>query len=313
LPMTASDGGEIVTGRSWHRGSTRSRHSFIANMSPASAASTALPVSLRASPSSRVTAASVAFFREPGRRPAGSPDCPGWNIPCVRALAAAQSLRSSHCFRVFAYTEYGIASIAIARCRAGGRGRRGQDRPRRTRHAASGLHGGNRERDLCAEPGCSAAVLHNRRLAFHFLSSSTSRRTPSRPGIRGVRSVRPRRRRARVKDGPRRLPDHPFLLVSEDFGCTVNEWAAVRSSRPSPDLSPCPPEVHPDGERGTGPVPSFNPNSCMGAGARSGVAAAMTPRETADRRCRDRRQRPYRPFPPSLQNGKCSRRVRALG
>jgi hypothetical protein len=52
------------------------------------------------------------------------------------------------------------------------------------------------ERDLGAEPGCPAAVLRNRRLAFHFVSSSTPRRTPSRSGMRGVRSVRPRRRRA---------------------------------------------------------------------------------------------------------------------
>jgi hypothetical protein len=44
LPMAASDGSENVTGRSWHRGSTRSRHSFIANISPASPASTALRV-----------------------------------------------------------------------------------------------------------------------------------------------------------------------------------------------------------------------------------------------------------------------------
>jgi hypothetical protein len=79
LPMAASDGGENVTGRSWHRGSSRSRQSFIANMSPASAASTALRVNPRASPSSKVAAASVALFREPRRRPAGLPDCPGWN------------------------------------------------------------------------------------------------------------------------------------------------------------------------------------------------------------------------------------------
>jgi hypothetical protein len=61
------------------RGSTRSRHSFIANMSPASAASTAPPVNPKASPSSKVAAASVALAREPRRRPAGLPDRPGWN------------------------------------------------------------------------------------------------------------------------------------------------------------------------------------------------------------------------------------------
>jgi hypothetical protein len=33
-----------------------------------------------------------------------------------------------------------------------------------------------RERDLCAEPGCPAAVLRNRRLAFHFVSLKSDRR-----------------------------------------------------------------------------------------------------------------------------------------
>jgi hypothetical protein len=42
----SDDGSDNVIGRSWHRGSTRSRHSFIANKSPASAASTALRVNL---------------------------------------------------------------------------------------------------------------------------------------------------------------------------------------------------------------------------------------------------------------------------
>jgi hypothetical protein len=77
--MAASDGSENLTGRSWHRGSTRSRHSFIANMSPASAASMTLRVNPGASPSSKVATASVALLREPRRRPAGLPDCSGWN------------------------------------------------------------------------------------------------------------------------------------------------------------------------------------------------------------------------------------------
>jgi hypothetical protein len=42
--FVVADGRQNVTGRSWHRGGTRSRHGFIANMSPASAASTALRV-----------------------------------------------------------------------------------------------------------------------------------------------------------------------------------------------------------------------------------------------------------------------------
>jgi hypothetical protein len=78
LPMTASDDSDNVPGRSRHRGSTCSRHIFIADMSPASAASTALRVNPRASPSSKVAAASGALFREPRRRPAGMPDRPGW-------------------------------------------------------------------------------------------------------------------------------------------------------------------------------------------------------------------------------------------
>jgi hypothetical protein len=39
----------------------------------------------------------------------------------------------------------------------------GTDRPGRMRHAASGLHDGTRERALCAEPGCPAAVGNARR------------------------------------------------------------------------------------------------------------------------------------------------------
>jgi hypothetical protein len=106
--MAASDGSENLTGRSWHRGSTRSMHSFIANMSPASAAqgfyTPALRLNPSASPSSKVAAASVALFREPRRRPAGLPDRPGWTAACARAPAAAvQSRRPSSRFRIVAY------------------------------------------------------------------------------------------------------------------------------------------------------------------------------------------------------------------
>jgi hypothetical protein len=79
LPTAAGEGRENVIARSRHRGSTRSRHSFIASLSPASAASTAPRVNPRVSLSSKVAAASVALFREPCLRPAGLPDCPGWN------------------------------------------------------------------------------------------------------------------------------------------------------------------------------------------------------------------------------------------
>src|SRR5206468_6436020 len=57
-------------------------------------------------------------------------------------------------------------------------------------------------------------------------------------------------------------------LVSGIFG-KVSGRAAVRSSRPSPDLSPFPPDGYPAGERGTDPVSSFNPNGCWGARART--------------------------------------------
>jgi hypothetical protein len=50
----------------------------------------------------------------------------------------------------------------------------------------SRLHGGSLERDRCAERGCPAPVLRNRRLAFRFVSSSTPRRIPSRSGMRGA-------------------------------------------------------------------------------------------------------------------------------
>jgi len=59
-------------------------------------------------------------------------------------------------------------------------------RGRRTRHAASGLHGRTREGALCAEPGCPAAVSRNRRLAHQFVSSKTPKRIPSRLGMRGA-------------------------------------------------------------------------------------------------------------------------------
>jgi hypothetical protein len=58
------------------RGKIRSRHSRIANGSPARAASTALRVSVSASLASSFWAAIVALLREPNRRPAGFPDCP---------------------------------------------------------------------------------------------------------------------------------------------------------------------------------------------------------------------------------------------
>ncbi|HEX7198201.1 MAG TPA: IS110 family transposase [Dongiaceae bacterium] len=45
--------------------------------------------------------------------------------------------------------------------------------------------------------------------------------------------------------------------------------AVVRSNRPPPALSPFPPEAYPAGERGTDPVSSFNPNSCLGVRART--------------------------------------------
>jgi hypothetical protein len=105
LPAAAGDGRENVTGRSWHRGSTRSRHSFIASMSPANAASTALRVSPRASPSSNVAAASVALFREPRRRPAGLPDYPLEQPPARprprHNLVAHRVASRCHVFRVY--------------------------------------------------------------------------------------------------------------------------------------------------------------------------------------------------------------------
>src|SRR6266566_4377176 len=57
-------------------------------------------------------------------------------------------------------------------------------------------------------------------------------------------------------------------LVSRRYG-NVRKRAAVISNRPSPDLSPWHPEANPKGERGTGLVSSFNPNSCVGARART--------------------------------------------
>src|SRR3984893_10017790 len=52
-------------------------------------------------------------------------------------------------------------------------------------------------------------------------------------------------------------------LVSGIFG-KVSGRTAVRSSRPSPDLSPFPPEAYPAGERGTDPVSSFKPEQLLG-------------------------------------------------
>jgi hypothetical protein len=86
-----------VTGRSRHR---RLRHSFIANMSPASAA-----IEQGRGGERHLVS---------GRRPAGLPDCPGWNSrPRPRAGGRGTiSPRIARC--VFVYTEYDIVSIAIA-------------------------------------------------------------------------------------------------------------------------------------------------------------------------------------------------------
>jgi len=64
------------TDRSRRGATVRSRQSRKAAGSPASASSTALPVSAVASPSSSSSAARVARFVEPQGRPAGLPDWP---------------------------------------------------------------------------------------------------------------------------------------------------------------------------------------------------------------------------------------------
>jgi hypothetical protein len=76
------------------------------------AASTALCVNPRASPSSKVAAASVALFRAAGPR-----DCLTARVGTAaraRAPAAAAQSRRRIASCVFAYTEYDIVSIAIA-------------------------------------------------------------------------------------------------------------------------------------------------------------------------------------------------------
>jgi hypothetical protein len=121
LAAVAMNGRRQRTGSSRHRGSRRSRHSFIANMSPASAA------------------ASVALLREPGRRPLGLADRPGSNgRPYPRPRPGAgrgqiSSLIEEHSpLRVFfllsPYTQYCDASIAIDRPR------HGRSRPEPDRH-----------------------------------------------------------------------------------------------------------------------------------------------------------------------------------
>jgi hypothetical protein len=90
-------------------------------MSPASAASTALRVDRRASPSNKVAAANVAVvFLEPRRRPAGLHDCPDWNSrprPRAGGRGTTSSLIESlsQVAYVLLYTQYGIASMAITR------------------------------------------------------------------------------------------------------------------------------------------------------------------------------------------------------
>src|SRR5260370_41795990 len=68
--------------------------------------------------------------------------------------------------------------------------------------------------------------------------------------------------RVRARTGPSPRP----LYVGDRAECANGR---LSSNRPSLELSPCVPEVNPEGERGTVPVSSFNPNSCLGAGART--------------------------------------------
>jgi hypothetical protein len=77
----------------------------------ASAASTALRVNPRASPSSKVAAASVPLFREPRRRPAGLPDCPGRKSrlrPRAGGGTISSLIVSLSPRRVFRFRIYGI-------------------------------------------------------------------------------------------------------------------------------------------------------------------------------------------------------------
>ncbi len=61
----------------------------------------------------------------------------------------------------------------------------------------------------------------------------------------------------------------------------VGERAAVPSNRPSPDLSPWPPQMKTAGKRGTGLASSISPNSCMGVRARtSKEGSGSMPQET---------------------------------
>src|SRR5262249_26133349 len=72
----------------------------------------------------------------------------------------------------------------------------------------------------------------------------------------------------RQGEGGRRTGRGTAHLVSGNLG-RVGGRAAVCCSRPSPVLSPFPPEAYPAGEPGTDPVSSFNPNSCLGVRART--------------------------------------------
>src|SRR5260370_40435304 len=68
--------------------------------------------------------------------------------------------------------------------------------------------------------------------------------------------------RVRARTGPSPRP----LYVGDRAECANGR---LSSNRPSLELSPCVPEVNPEGERGPVPVSSVNPNSCLGARART--------------------------------------------
>jgi hypothetical protein len=182
LPTAASDGGENVTGRSWQRGAapaqTQLHRQHVAGERRLDS-SARQPKGFTIEQPGRGERRLVSGAPPPAR---GIANCPGWNGRLrPRPAAAAQSHRSSSCFMLLRIYLHKIQHCVNSNLGSTHRSlfpslnvlsgwsmttgtRSGMPNASRCMRASSETW----DRDLCTEPGRPAAVLRNRRLAFHF-------------------------------------------------------------------------------------------------------------------------------------------------